>query len=403
MRKLVAVGLALAASTMAAAQSASPTFEQRIAASRSAIALSKDVLTGPGADLLASEMRASDFFLLGEQHGTASIAAIAAALHRTAASAGYEYVALEVGPNSASEAERMIRSGPGRLAAYIAEPGHAMSIAFLLWREEAGLAEQMVALSPHRSGALWGLDQEFVGAFAVLLPQLEALSRTEVQRDAVAAIRAKQTADPMALASLTAEELAPLERAFPVASDPDAAALIADILLSNRIYAPFLGRGGSGFAGNTTRETYLKANFQRRFEAAEKEAGHPPRVFLKFGANHMMRGFSATDVPALGNFIAEWGLSRGLKTTNIAIGCISGQMNALQSGNVPCEPLAPPGSPLHTGLGPEPLTLIDLRPLRARLGDDVDFETRRLILAFDFYLVVRDAKPSTPIAASSPP
>jgi hypothetical protein len=41
--------------------------------------------------------------------------------------------------------------------------------------------------------------------------------------------------------------------------------------------------------------------------------------------------------------------------------------------------------------------LIDLRPLRDRLPSDLDPETRRMILAFDFYLAVRDARPATPI------
>ena len=311
-----------------------------------------------------------------------------------AAALGYDRSALEIGPHSAREVERVIRSGSGRLAAAMRTPERDFSIAFLFWAEESALAEQMVGLSPARADALWGLDQEFVGSLAWLLPRLETAARTPAQRAAVADLRARAAADPMALGNLPAEALTPLGAAFP------GNALVADLLLSNRIYAPFTGRGGSGLEANTLRETYMKRNFLSLFEAAERRSGRPPRVFLKFGANHMMRGFSTTNIPSLGNFIAEWGLSRGFGTVNIFIDCVGGAQNDPRSGaNSPCDSsdMLPADSPLHD-MGEGRLALFDLRPLRARIGRaEVDPLTRRLVLAFDFYLAVRDPGPATPL------
>lgn len=391
LKKAILMG-ALVLATAAPAQAPRPGFAERIAASRLDIALVEGRLRGAGAELLGREIAASQFFFVGEQHGAASIAEIEAALHRMAASAGYDHVALEIGPSTAPEVERLIRSGRGRLADYVRRPGNSMIVPFMFWAEETALAEQVVALSPARSGAIWGLDQEFLGGLPLLLPTLEARTGTPAQHTALAALRDRLAKDPMVLGMMPEADLKPLKDAFP--DDP----LVADMIISNRIYAPFTSRGGSVLEANTIRENYMKAQFQRQFEAAERASGKPPRVFLKFGANHAMRGFSTTDVPALGNFIAEWGLSKGLRTANLVIDCIGGEMNDPQTGkNDPCEAQLPASSQLYAQLSPAPLTLIDLRPLRERMPRDLDPETRRMILAFDFYLAVRNARPATPL------
>lgn len=376
-----------------------PSFPELIAANRHALSFEHGALSGPGADLLRREMAGAQFFLIGEQHATATIAEVSAALHRQSVGLGYHYSALEIGPHSAVEIERIARTGPGAVTAAIQAPGRDFTVAFLFWAEEAALAEQMVRLSPARSNAIWGLDQEFVGSLRLLMPRLEALARTPAQRQAVAALRARSDAEPMALGQMPMEALAPLRAAF--GTQGEGGALVGDLVLSNRIYAPFTGRGGSGYAGNLARETYLKQNFLRQFTAAERRDRRPPRVFLKFGANHMMRGFSTTNVPALGNFIAEWGQSRGFGTVNVLIDCVGGQQNNPQTGeNGPCDSreLLPDESPLHSQMAPGGMTLFDLRPLRARLARaEIDPLTRRAILAFDFYLAIRDARPATPL------
>lgn len=376
-----------------------PSFAESVAANRHALAFENGALSGPGAELLAREMAAAQFFLIGEQHATATIAEVSTALHREAVGLGYAYSAVEIGPHSAREVERIVRSGPGRLAATLREPTLDFSVPFLFWAEEATLAEEMVTLSPSRSEAIWGLDQEFVGSLRMLMPGLEALARTPAQRQAVADLRARSDAEPMVLGQMPADALASLSTAF--GTRGAGAALVADLVLSNRIYAPFTGRGGSGLEANTLRETYMKRNFISRFSAAETRDGRPPRVFLKFGANHMMRGLSTTNVPTLGNFIAEWGLSRNFRTVNVFIDCVGGEQNDPRTGvNTPCESrdMLPDDSPLHGQMEPGRMTLFDLRPLRARLGrTEIDPLTRRLVLAFDFYLAIRGARPSTPL------
>src|SRR5205085_9079535 len=75
--------------------------------------------TGAGWDALIADGAGAQFFMVGEQHATQDIAEIEAAMHATLAKRGYTHSALEVGPYSTRHAERLIRSGPGKLQAYI--------------------------------------------------------------------------------------------------------------------------------------------------------------------------------------------------------------------------------------------------------------------------------------------
>ena len=109
----------------------------------------------------------AQFTMVGEQHGSGSIAEFETALHKALAARGYTHSALEIGPFSTRYVEQLIRSGPGKLQDYVKAPGNGFAIPFLFFGEEAAMAEQMVAQSPDRKAALWGLDQEFIGGAPV--------------------------------------------------------------------------------------------------------------------------------------------------------------------------------------------------------------------------------------------
>ena len=47
--------------------------------------------------------------------------------------------------------------------------------------------------------------------------------------------------------------------------------------------------------------------------------GSTPKVFLKFGANHVFDGRSTTNVLSLGNFVREIGWARGVESFNVRI------------------------------------------------------------------------------------
>jgi hypothetical protein len=67
---------------------------------------------------------------------------------------------------------------------------------------------------------------------------------------------------------------------------------------------------------------------------------------------------------------------------------------------VPCEAYYSKDSAIARMPKPDRMTLVDLRPLRPLLSrlTDLDEESRKLILSFDYYLAIKDVRPATATA-----
>ncbi|QLC24282.1 hypothetical protein HFP57_04050 [Parasphingopyxis algicola] len=360
-------------------------------------------LYGSGWDRLMTDAAEAQFFLIGEQHATADIAEISAAIHRGLAQRDYEYMAVEIGPWSTRYAEQLIRENNDAVAAIGDAPGGGFALPFLFFAEDAELTAQAVRLSSASSHALFGLDQEFIAAGPVLALRLEELVRTDEQRSVVAAFAEATAANVMYLGTAEPEQFAPLRTAFDAGEDAEALALVDAMLLSNEIYGPFVRQTGPIYPANLARENYMKRNFLDQFARIEERDGHPPRIFFKFGASHMMRGHSTTNVPALGDFLVEWGRTREFGLVNVMIDCRDGSVVDVRSGAIsPCQSyMLEEGSLLGEAADGRALTLIDLRPLRSliRSSTEIDDASRDMIFAFDYYLAVADVRPATVIPA----
>ena len=397
-----AASVALAVPAQAAPPPADTDIAGTIAAARLPLDRAADgSFSGTGWQRLVEDAETAQFTMVGEQHGSGSIAEFETALYEALAVRGYTHSALEVGPFSTRYVEKLVRSGPGRLQSHLKAPGNGFAVPFLFFGEEARMAEQMVARSPDRAAALWGLDQEFIGGGPLHADLLEAYARTPEQKAAVASFRVASVKDVMFSGKLTDAELAPLRAAF--AMDPRALELLSALAASSAIYRPFIVRGaGDVYAANLARETMMKRNFLAAFTDAEQRMKSTPKVFLKFGASHAMRGHSSTNVPALGNFLAEWGTARRLRLVNMFIECDGGEALNPQTGKpAPCEPYFAKDAMIRRVVeaGP-PLQFYDLRPLRSRLSrwKDLDPASRQLILAFDYYVTIRGGRAAEPLA-----
>ena len=355
---------------------------------------------GAGWDRLVADGAASQFMMIGEQHGSGDIAKFEAAVQRAMFKAGYTNVAYEIGPYSADYAETLIRSGNGKLATYLRKPGNGLAFPFIFFGEELAMAEQAVAASPDKIDAIWGLDQEFAAAAPVVIDLLRPLARTPAEKAGLDAFAVKAKTNPQIIAAAPWTEFTGLESAF--ANNRRARDLVAALKLSNEIYAPFTGRGGRGYDANLARETYMKVNFAKRFAAAERRSGRPPKVFLKFGGYHAQKGVTGTNVLGLGNFLYEWGQPRGFKLTNVMVECVGGEsLNPQTNKPVPCAPYFAADSVIAKLPKPRRYTLVDLRPLRPLLRrmTGLDQESRALILSFDYYLAIKDVKAASFVAA----
>ena len=358
--------------------------------------------SGPGMDWLELQAADADFFLLGEQHATADIARLSEDLFKRLNAIGYAVAAIEVGPWSASLLEAMLRrDGGAPFERYVRDPSHRLVFPFYSFREEADFAHAVASLAAGDRPALWGLDQEFVGSGPLLLDALERAAGTGEQRAAVLAARRAVARDPMALAKGDDEPWLRLESAF--RGLDEASAITEAILVSRRIYAPFTGRGGHVYLANSERERYMKQTL------ASHLSGDPgpdwPKVFMKFGANHLAYGHSPTGVLSLGTFVHEIATARGKNTFSLHVDCRGGEMMDVVTGNAgPCQStMLDAGSDLMSFVQESTPTLIDLRALRPhrRLWRDWDEKSRALIAAYDAYLVLPNVRPATPIVAST--
>lgn len=388
---------ALALQTTSVASPAQPpvkTTVERIAEQRRPIARDgSGTLSGAAWAALVDDAAAAQFTMVGEQHGAADIADFELQLERALIDRGYTNAAFEVGPYSTAFAESLIRrQGPDAIRAYLAQPEHGFTLPFFFFRNELPLPGQMVARSPDRLRAIWGLDQEFVGSGPILVDLLRPRATNAVQRTVVANF-AKRVAKPDAVGGLVASDIDPIAAAFP--SDRQVKGYVAALRKTVSIYRPFV-HGGPGYPANLERETYMKQNFLAEFTSAWKRQKNAPKVFLKFGAYHGMRGFSGTNVPTLSNFLAEWGGAQGFRLANVLVDCLGGDAMSV-GGPQPCESLVGRKTMLGAGSDAKQISIVDLKPLRAQLGamKDLDADSRQIILAYDYYVSIPHVSPST--------
>jgi hypothetical protein len=148
----------------------------------------------------------------------------------------------------------------------------------------------------------------------------------------------------------------------------------------------------------------LKHNFIENYQRLSKASGRPPRVILKFGGNHLYKGFDGTNVTDLGNFVTEFADGLGSTSLHIDILGIQGEEEQETGPGRPDKAVAKPtraGSltPLYAEAYSDGWTVFDLRPLRNQFDtfDHVDRELERLIFGYDVLVLIPEVTAAAPI------
>jgi hypothetical protein len=372
---------------------------ETIAASRLVLTVTDGRAGGPAAGYLQDKAATSQFFLVGEEHGVATIADTVQALVPMLIAAGYRHFAVETDPYTARIVEAHIREGSrDELADYLHEDGNSISMPFLNWAPEADLAGAFLAAAAQdQQGNLWGLDQVFIGAFAPLLQRIANLASDPASKELAAALAAQAKGNLDFLGQVDATQFERLRARLEEAEEADLLPLTDDLILSSTIYAPFIGQPGwSVNRANRAREDLMKRNFLARYRAADT-----PKVLFKFGSNHMVRGLSPTHVPSLGNFIADFAFTEGKTAFNLLILCGPGTQagdftGKLTACDLDVEKLLPE---VAAALNAEHPTLFDLAHWKDKPQQwkHVAAPLRELLWAYDALLVVPNGKPARPL------
>src|SRR6266404_8297904 len=130
-----------------------------------------DAPAGRGWDWLVQKARDARFTLIGEEHGVAETAQLAAALFKALRGSGYSRMAIELSPIIAQDIEAAARrNGLQGILDFYASPD-TWSPMYL--REEAQLIAAVINSAPKNERVLWGFDRE-IFSDRYLISRLEA-------------------------------------------------------------------------------------------------------------------------------------------------------------------------------------------------------------------------------------
>ncbi len=387
-----------------------PDFQRVLNSNSYSLTLREGKLSGTGFKWLIDQGKDSQFFLIGERHGTSETVQVATELYRALLPHQYHYFAFEFSPLAAMKVGEIVSSGKYEaLERFLTSDIGSGAIAFLGYIPEAKLAAEVVMTSPAGKDALWGLDQEFVFGFAMALQAIYDNSTNDEQRNAVLSLLNRATDNRELLIEIKDTELETL-RDVMLTLDHDLGVWISEqLILTRKIYAPYMGRGGYKAESQILREENMMRNFTKYMQKHSDDNGVLPKTIFKLGGFHSGIGVDA----GLGrlNFGAApevWAITQGTSAFNLFIDCYSGvrlasgqdSPNAAGTGDRSCS--SPYGSVDDSGrkhifasqikARKGDVFLIDLRPLRARIEtlSWLDSDVKRLINQFDAYMALPD-------------
>lgn len=291
-------------------------------------------LSSDGRAFLLEEAEQATFFMLGELHGENEIPALLRRLWPSMWEAGYRHIAAEVSPWAANRLES----------------GNAEVPIVGLWTQsEATFA---TSLKEGDESVLWGCDIEEAQPH-LLIRELAAANPDS--KDLQTAVDMVRDGYQRPLAG----DLLRLIGSAVVPEDP----LLGGVSLRNSLVRS-LEIETERFAGSRLRASMRREGFMKDlFHEFWVNAGKP-KVFLRFGRNHLHRGMDRRGVSTLGNFVAELAAAENLAAFNVAAFAGGGRIRLVGPASEFDERADDPAFAYLASVARYPSTVFDLRPLR---------------------------------------
>ncbi|GAO39633.1 hypothetical protein SCH01S_35_00680 [Sphingomonas changbaiensis NBRC 104936] len=396
------------------AQTSSPTAEDKVRGAardaRKRLDFADGRFSGAAYNWLVGQGRDAAFFLLGEEHGIAENPKLAAQLFRDLVPAGYGHVAVEISPPMAREVDRvLVRGGVPALTDYFGDQGS--NVAFFGMREEAEWLSAARAAVPGARQVIWGNDYE-VGADRRLIHLLKPMRKPAAAEAALSQLEKasteswaqyEATRNPRFMYSFGGDpELVRAVRAAWPGIGPEADWILSTLEETFEVNRLWVSR--QGWASNARRAANMRRNFLRHWQPCAASP-KPPKVLLKYGSNHMIRGLNETSTFDLGSLVPELAEARGARSFHLLV--LPGNESraaVFDPTRFRYAPNAPKDSyqkGLEWMIGearPDAFTLFDthaLRPLVYSNSSKVDPELLRVVFGYDAVLVMSGSTPSS--------
>lgn len=377
-------------------------------------------LAGPAGEELAARVREARFVLLGEEHGVAEVPRLTEALWRAGRGPGNRHLAIEVGEQVAARLEAALRADTTGEAYRRFIGDHWPGAPFYFWREDATLLRAVIRSTPGRRGVLWGLDYDIMAdrhamtRLRMLAPGREARrlvdSAVAVMDSAFARALGDQNPGLFYMFGGSPALFRRLRNGIRPATGSEAdriVGLMEETLAINQLFL-----AGRGYESNLRRSSLLKRQFLRMYDSTSAATGQPPKVLLKFGADHMLRGLNPSNQFDLGTLLPDLALADGGLTLSLLVMGGAATRHAqidprvLRSVEVPVETAQSEWArPFVEAADQAQWTVFDLGALRPevqRLGAlPPDF--RQVLYGVDLVVVLSGSGPQHDLLPGPPP
>lgn len=330
---LIASGLSLLAGKPAFPQVAAPARAQQQTTPQSRLldALQKNRLpiamseggipSGRGWDWLVGKARGSRFTLIGEEHGVAETARFSAALFNALTGSGYTRIAIELSPIVAQDIEAAARrKGLQGILNFFSRPD-TWSPMYL--REEAQFLASVVAAAPKGERALWGFDREiFSDRYLIsrLEPRVPRRAKESFARLKEASTSAwvqnqKGSGPPFLFSAQDPAMVSEVRSAWP---NPDRESDTILRTLEESLAINFVAQTGTAWDSSERRAQWMRSGLAQRLRE-ERGRASPPKVMMKFGYNHMIRGANYVNIFDVGSMTDEVAALSGDRAFHIIV------------------------------------------------------------------------------------
>jgi len=272
---------------------------------------------GRGWDWLVQQARDAHFTLIGEEHGVAETAQLSAALFKALRGSGYTRLAIELSPIIAQDIETAARrNGLQGILDFYARPD-TWSPMYL--REEAQFLASVIDAAPRNERVLWGLDREILSdryLISRLEPKVPSRARESFARLKEASANAWAGGAPFIFSQNPDPAVVSAVRSAWPNPDRDTDMILRTLEESLAINAA--ARTGTAWASSDRRAQWMRNGFAERLRAEQKR-GSQPKVMMKFGYNHMIRGENYVSIFDLGSMPDEVAALGGSRAFHIIV------------------------------------------------------------------------------------